>query len=150
MALTLMLAFMLAALPLPDSLQAWRPAWVALVLIYWCIAIPERIGVFTAWSVGILLDVLHGSILGQHALGLAFVAYVALLYHQRIRVFPLFQQSLVVGSLVFLYQAWMLTIYNLLGTRAYSTLYLVGALISALLWPWVFIVLRDIRRNLVQ
>jgi rod shape-determining protein MreD len=118
-----------------------------MVVIYWCLAIPERFGVLCGWSVGLLLDVLHGAILGQHALGLAFVAYVAVLYHQQVRVFPLVQQSIVVGSLVFLYVAAMLLVYNLLGSLPYSSLYLLGALTSALLWPWAFIVLRDVRRK---
>lgn len=146
-ALSLLVAFMLTTMPLPAWAGPWRPAWVAIVVIYWCLAMPERIGVLVAWLVGLLLDVLNGSLLGQHAVGLAFVAYVALLYHQRIRVFPLVQQALVVGSIVFLYLAAMLAIYNLLGSRVYGANYLLGACSSALLWPWVFIVLRDLRRK---
>ena len=61
---------------------------IALVLVYWCLALPERVGVLAGWSIGLVLDVLNGSILGQHAFGLAFVAYVALQYHRRVRVYP--------------------------------------------------------------
>ncbi|MBI2801718.1 MAG: rod shape-determining protein MreD [Gammaproteobacteria bacterium] len=147
---SVIVAFILASVPLPDSVRDWRPAWVALVIIYWCLAIPERVGVLTAWTIGILLDVMQGTLLGQNALGLAFVAYVALLYHQRIRVFPLFQQSLFVGSLIFIYLGWMLVVYNLLGSRHYAISYLLGACTSALLWPWIFIVLRDLRRRTVR
>lgn len=146
-ALSLVIAFALTSVPLPEWANPWRPAWVAIVLIYWCLAIPERIGVLFAWTMGLLLDVLHGAILGQHALGLAFVAYVAVLYHQQVRVFPLVQQSLVVGSLVFVYLGGMLLVYNLLGSKPYSSLYLLGAVTSALLWPWAYIVLRDVRRK---
>lgn len=144
---SLVVAFALTIVPLPDWANPWRPAWVAMVVIYWCLAIPERFGVLSAWIVGLLLDVLHGAILGQHALGLSFVAYVAVLYHQRVRVFPLVQQSIVVGSLVFLYIGAMLLIYNLLGSLPYGSYYLLGALTSAMLWPWAFIVLRDVRRK---
>ncbi len=146
-ALSLVIAFALTSVPLPDWANPWRPAWVAIVLIYWCLAIPERIGVLFAWTIGLLLDVLHGAILGQHALGLAFVAYVAVLYHQQVRVFPLVQQSLVVGSLVFVYLGGMLLVYNFLGSKPYGSLYLLGAVTSALLWPWAYIVLRDVRRK---
>ena len=93
--LSLLVAFILTAVPLPDWMEVWRPEWVVVTMVYWCLAMPERVGVFVAWGVGLLLDVLQGSILGQHALGLATVAYLAVLYHQRIRVFPLVQQSLV-------------------------------------------------------
>ncbi len=148
--LSVLVAFILASVPLPDSVRDWRPAWVALVVIYWGLAIPERVGVLTAWTIGVLFDVMQGTLLGQNGLGLAFVAYVALLYHQRIRVFPLFQQSLFVGSLIFIYLAWMLVVYNVLGSRHYAISYLLGACTSALLWPWIFIVLRDLRRRMVR
>jgi len=140
-------AFMLTALPLPEWAVAWRPAWVALVLAYWCLALPHQIGVLTAWGVGLLLDVMNGSLLGQHALGLGAVAYVVIMYHQQIRVYPLFRQALVIGSLLFLYIVLMLLIYNFLGSMRYGYEYLLAALTSAVLWPWVFIVLRDFRRK---
>ncbi|MDP2388977.1 MAG: rod shape-determining protein MreD, partial [Acidobacteriota bacterium] len=70
-AISLVVAFALTSVPLPEWAHPWRPAWVAIVVIYWCLAIPERIGVLFAWSMGLLLDVMHGAILGQHALGLA-------------------------------------------------------------------------------
>ncbi len=140
-------AFMLTALPLPDWAVPWRPAWVALVLAYWCLALPQRIGVVIAWFVGLLLDVMHGSLLGQHAFGLAMVAYIVVIYHQQIRVYPLFRQALVIGSLIFIYTTSMLLIYNFLGSMQYGYDYLAAAITSALLWPWVFIVLRDFRRK---
>ncbi len=145
--LSLGLALLLTGLPLPDVINPWRPAWVPLTLFYWCIALPERVGVLGAWVVGILLDVMHGSLLGQHALGLAFVAFVAVRYHQRIRVYPPIQQAMVVGFLVLLYEAWMLVIYNTMGSRLYSLMFLFSALTSAVLWPWLFVVLRDLRRK---
>lgn len=146
-ALSFLAAFMLTAMPLPAWALPWRPAWIAMVLVYWCMALPERVGVITGWVIGLILDVMHGSILGQHAFGLAFVAYVVLQYHQRLRVFRLVQQALVIGSIVFVYLLSMLWIYKLLGSVNYSFSYLFGALTTGVLWPWVFIVLRDVRRR---
>lgn len=140
-------AFMLTALPLPEWAVVWRPAWVALVLAYWCLALPQRIGVLTAWVVGLLLDVMHGSLLGQHALGLAAVAYIVVISHQQIRVYPLIRQALVIGSVIFLYSLSMLLIYNFFGSMRYGFDFLLAAFTSALLWPWIFIVLRDLRRK---
>lgn len=144
---SLLVAFILTGIPLPDSVNPWRPAWVALTLFYWCIAMPERVGVWWGWFTGVMLDVTHGALLGQHALGLAFIAYVAVRYHQRIRVFPPVQQALLAGALIFLHLATMVTLYNALGSRAYPLWYLGGALTSALIWPWLFVVLRDLRRK---
>ena len=64
-ALSFLAAFMLTAMPLPDWALPWRPAWIAMVLVYWCMALPERVGVITGWVIGLILDVMHGSILGQ-------------------------------------------------------------------------------------
>ena len=69
-ALSFIIALGLAKLPMPDWAELWRPSWVALVLIYWCIAVPERTGVIAGWVVGLLVDVMSGTLLGQH--GLAF------------------------------------------------------------------------------
>ncbi|MGE0860826.1 MAG: rod shape-determining protein MreD [Gammaproteobacteria bacterium] len=146
-ALSFLVAFMLTAMPLPDFALPWRPAWIAMALVYWCMALPERVGVLSGWLIGLILDVMHGSILGQHALGLAFVAYVVLQYHQRLRVFPLVQQALIIGSIAFVYLFAMLWIYRLLGSVDYGFSYLFGALTTGLLWPWVYIVLRDVRRR---
>ena len=140
-------AFLLTALPLPDWALAWRPAWVALVLAYWCLALPQHVGVIIAWIVGLLLDVLYGSFLGQHAFGLAMVAYIVVMYHQQIRVYPLFHQAIVIGSLIFIYLLSMLLIYNLLGSVRYEYEYLFAAITSAALWTWIFVVLRDFRRR---
>lgn len=146
-ALSFLVAFMLTAMPLPDWALPWRPAWIALALVYWCMALPQRVGVLSGWAIGLILDVMHGSILGQHAFGLAFVAYVVLQYHQRLRVFPLVQQAVIIGSIVFVYLFAMLWIYKLLGSVDYGFSYLFGAITTGLLWPWVYIILRDVRRR---
>lgn len=144
---SLIVAFMLAAVPLPDWVNAWRPAWVAMVLIYWCIALPERVGVGTAWIVGLFLDGLTGSLLGLHAAGLAIVAYIAASVHQRIRLFPLGQQALLVGVILAVYLSFTLWVRFVQGTSGPNPTMLLPAVSSMLLWPWLFIILRDLRRK---
>ena len=142
-----LIAFMLTALPLPDWAEAWRPPWVTLVLIYWCLAVPERVGVGIGWMLGLLLDVMTGTLLGQHALGLSLVAFIALRFHKRVRVLPLWHQGIFVCLLVLLERslgAWVKGIQGLPGS---DTLVFAPAATSALLWPWVFIILRDVRRK---
>ena len=87
--LTLFVAFMLTIMPLPDWVVEFRPDWVTLVLIYWAMALPTKVGVTTAWLAGLMLDVSHGAILGQHALGLMLVIYIVHIQHQRLRVVSL-------------------------------------------------------------
>lgn len=146
-ALSLVIALMLTALPLPEWAANWRPAWVAMVLIYWCMALPERVGIGVSWMLGLLLDVQQGTVLGQHALGLAIVAYITIKSHQRLRVFPLFQQALVVCGYILLFQFIVLWIKGMLGIPPRHWSYWMPAFSSMLLWPWIFIVLRDVRRK---
>lgn len=144
--LSIIVALMLTALPMPDWAAVWRPAWVGLVIIYWCMALPSRIGVLVAWFSGILLDVLAGTLLGQHALALSVVAFVTLQFYRQVRVLPLWQQGITIFGLVFVHQVLVLWINGIQGMPVPVSAYWASPLISMVLWPWVFIVLRDIRR----
>jgi rod shape-determining protein MreD len=140
-------AFMLTAMPLPEWAISWRPAWVAMVLMYWCMALPDRVGIGIAWMLGLLLDVQQGTVLGQNALGLALLAWVMLKSYQRVRVFPLTQQALVVcGYLLFL-QFINLWIRGMMGVPPEHWTFWMSAFTSMLLWPWLFVILRDMRRK---
>ena len=69
---SLLVALMLEVLPLPEILDSWRPPFLTLVLIYWCMMWPNKIGIITAFFSGLALDVLCGSLLGENALALAW------------------------------------------------------------------------------
>jgi rod shape-determining protein MreD len=144
--LSFVVSLMLAIMPLPRWATIWRPDWVALVLIYWCIAIPQRVGITTGWLVGITRDVLNETLLGQQALSLCLIAYISVRLHRRIRLFPLWQQSMGVFVLITgdqLLRAW---IRGIQGQPLVDVSFLYPALTSMLLWPWIFILLRDLRR----
>ena len=79
--------------PMPDWASPFRPDWVALTLIYWTMMLPRTYSIGTAWIVGIVLDVAQGTLLGQHAIALCFVAYIAVKFHLQFRVFPVSQMS---------------------------------------------------------
>lgn len=145
--LTIIAAFMLAIMPLPGWALEIRPDWVTLVLIYWAMASPEKIGVTVAWVAGLMLDVAHGSVMGQHALGLVIVIWVVNMQHQRLRVASLLQQAIVVFFLLFLKQLLVLWVNGIMGRSPDSWLYFMPSLTGALLWPWIYIILRDIRRK---
>jgi len=144
---TLCVAMLLTILPMPEWARPFRPQWVTLVLLYWAIALPHRVGVGSGFLAGILLDVLTGTLLGQHALGLSIVTFIAIQLHQRIRVFPFWQQSL--GVLVMLVIEHLLALWVTGATRgvAPGLIYWSAPLIGALLWPWVFVTLRKVRRH---
>lgn len=145
--LTFLVALMLTAVPMPEAAAWLRPEWVAMTVIYWAMALPTRIGVGIGWGMGLALDVLKGAVLGQHALGLAVVAYLAIKLHQRIRVFPLWQQAISIGAIIAIYMLLVLWVYGITGHEAASLAYWGPLVTSILLWPWVFLLLRDLRRR---
>ncbi len=145
--ITIVGAFMLAIMPLPDWAVEYRPDWVTLVLIYWAMASPSKIGVTMAWFAGLLLDVSYGTLMGQHAVGLVLVIYIIHLQHQRLRVASLLQQAIVIFFLLLLKQLLTLWVDGMLGRAPDSWLYFMPTVTSTLLWPWTYLILRDLRRK---
>jgi rod shape-determining protein MreD len=145
--LTLIGAFMLAIVPLPDWAVQYRPDWVTLVLIYWAMAMPTKVGVTAAWFSGLLLDVSYGTLMGQHAVGMVLVVYVIHMQHQRLRVASLLQQAIVIFFLLLLKQLLILWVDGMLGRAPGSWQYFMPTLTGTLLWPWTYLVLRDLRRK---
>lgn len=144
---TLLAAAILAVVPLGRTLAWWRPEWLLLVLVYWTIALPHRVGLFTALAIGLVLDVMDGAPIGQHMLSLGLVVTLARLMYQRLRVFSPAQQASVLFILVGLHQLvgqWLLGVQ---GVRAEGFAFLIPALSSALLWPPVMLALRGLRRS---
>ncbi|MDC0598744.1 rod shape-determining protein MreD [Gammaproteobacteria bacterium] len=141
------LAGFLTVLPLPDWVATFRPEWAALVVIYWVMALPNRVGLISAWVIGFFVDVLEGSILGLNALALALIAYLVLSLYQRLRMFTAVQQSSTVLILVGIHQLltfWVLTVNN--QNTPPNLVFMITAFSSALVWPFVFFSLRYLRR----
>jgi rod shape-determining protein MreD len=145
--LSFIFSFMLTIMPLPIWADAWRPDWVAMVLVYWCIAIPQRVGITTGWTVGIIHDVLNNTILGQHALSLCVIAYISSRLYLRLRLFPRIQQAISIFGLVIINQLLSAWIYSIFTDFHISWLIILPAVTSMILWPWLFIILRDMRRT---
>jgi rod shape-determining protein MreD len=145
-AVTLMMALILMLLPMPEWTVWIRPAWVLLVLIYWSITVPHQVGVLVAWGVGILMDLLTGTLLGEHALALTVVIYFISRIYMRLRMYHLLQQGLSVFIFVLLYQFIIYCIQGFIGELPRSHLYWLSSITSMLLWPWLFVLMRDCRR----
>ena len=146
-ALSFAAAFLLTVMPLPHGLTWARPDWVCLVLIYWVMALPQRVGIVVSFVVGVLLDVLEGSMLGLHALSLSVVAYLALMLYQRLRQFNMWQQAGVVFVMLGVNQMLGLWLQGMVALNPGGALFLLPVIISALLWPGVLTLLRHLRRR---
>jgi rod shape-determining protein MreD len=144
---TFVVALLLAIMPGPIWAEPFRPDWVGLVLIYWVMAIPQRVGVGTGFTLGFILDVLQGAILGSNALGKALVAFVTLKLHLKLRMFPRWQQAVAVLVLLLINQLLVLWIRGFVGRAPEHWVYWTPSIVGMLVWPWLFVVLRDLRRR---
>lgn len=145
--LSILAALLLSVMPMPDPVSLGRPMWLAMVLAYWVMALPHRVGLLTAWLAGLVSDVLFGQLFGQNALVMTLVVWMVLLLYQRIRRFPLWQQSLVMLPVFGIAQMVLLWLNSLSGNRPPTLLFLLPAVVSAVLWPWVVSLLRGVRRR---
>lgn len=140
-------AMILTIIPLSDSLRLLRPDWVSLTLIFWSLVLPYRVSVGSGFMAGLLLDVLTGTLLGEHALSLSLIAYLCVRLHQRIRVYPMWQQALTVLILLILHQLLSLWINSIIGRPAPGVSYWLPSLVGAALWPLIYPVLTSLRVN---
>ncbi len=140
-------ALLLILLPLPEWATELRPPWVALTLLYWILAAPERVGVFWGWAMGLLLDVGIGTVLGQHALSLAVMAWMMVSLHRRLRLYPPVQQALVVWLLLLAERLVSLWVMGALGQPTPGLPYWLSTLTGLLIWPWIPLLTRGGRRG---
>ena len=136
---TLLIALMASIMPLPLSVDAFRPDWVLIVLIYWTMALPGRVNIITAWIMGFLLDVLLGSVLGVHAAAMAVAIYIVAESFQKIRNFSVWQQALITGVLAALYHLVVFWLQRFLIDVVFLTSYLYPVITTIILWPWMFL-----------
>jgi len=140
--LTLVLALAVNSIPLPGALQALRPDFLALVILYWCIQEPRYVGVGWAWVLGLMMDVSDATLFGQHALAYAVLAYAAEYFRRRVLRFPLWQQAVQVGLLLVFTAGLALLVRVVGGAPLPRWTYLAPPLVGALLWPLLSVLLQ--------
>ena len=111
-------ALVMEIAPWPAGFQGFKPAWLVLILLYWVLAVPRKVNIGCAFTLGLVWDLVLGSTLGIHALVLSAVR-----------------------SGVFLIEL-------LLNDPQFHSQEIFGAIISGILWPWLFLLLRKIRHQI--
>ncbi len=140
--ITLIAALLVNMLPWSGYGLWLRPDLVALVLLYWCIEQPRRVGFLAAWLLGLLMDVADGALFGQHALAYSILAYAGIVLHRRVRMFSLALQVLHVMPLLLLNDAIVLLLRMAAGGDFPGLRYFLGALIGGVLWAPVSVLLK--------
>lgn len=142
---TIAVAMVLRVMSLWPDFDPFNPDWIVLVLIYWAIALPERFGVFSAWWVGLLTDVLTGRLLGQYALIYALIAYFSIKEHRRLRQFPVIQQCIFVFFCLLGSQSIVFGMESMQAGNRLTLPFWYPVLTGTVVWPLVFWGLRYIR-----
>jgi rod shape-determining protein MreD len=135
MALSALIALALAIVPLPPVLAAFRPDLLVLVVFYWSIEAPLAGGLTLAFVAGLALDMIHGVVLGQHALALTLMAAWATHLRLRLRVFSILSQCLTIFALLTGYQFVLFWVDGATGNPVTAFGRWLAPVIGALLWP---------------
>ena len=140
-------ALVLELAPWPAGVQAFKPSWLVLVLLYWVLAIPNRVSIGWAFLLGLVWDLVLGSILGLHALVLSVAFYFIAKNYLVLRNLSLWFQSLLVVVFVFAIRLLIFLAELSLHSANFNWAEIFGALASGILWPWVFLLMRKTRRR---
>ena len=155
--LTLFIALYIDSYLFSSDFQMLKPTFVLLTLIYWNMALPDRIGIMAALTFGIFVDFIEGSLLGLHGVLFVLITYVCQRFFYQFRVSPLWRQSFIIFFLFILYkQVFALDfvntnqdITNFLDISFLFSSFLF-ALFSALMWSPLYLILRYYRRRWVK
>lgn len=146
--ISILIGLVLSISLFPVGWFEFRPEWLGLLVFYWTFRAPAQFGILMAWFLGLLLDVLEATPLGVNALAMAMIAFLVLTVHQRLRMFPVIQQCLMVFLLLGINQMLVHFIKQILGAGDTGFSYLWPALTSALLWPLLCVLLDGLNRKL--
>jgi rod shape-determining protein MreD len=120
---------------------AWQPDLMALVLVFWTIHQPLRVGMTAAFVLGLATDVHQSALLGQHALAYTVLSFLAIAMHRRLLWFSVPSQAAHVLPLFVVAHALTLIVRLLAGDDFPGWSMLLAPLLEALLWPVVSVLL---------
>lgn len=136
---SLLVAFMLNMLPWGQLVGV--PDFVALVLVFWSVHQPRKVGIGIAFMMGLLMDVHDATLLGENALSYTLLSYFAIMIHRRVLWFRLTTQALHVLPLLLVMQSVQLVV-RLMATGGFpGWSYFLESLVAAALWPIVTMLL---------
>lgn len=138
---TLLLGLLAAIVPLPAAIGPARPYLLALLLAYWAMEAPNRVGLGVAFLVGLMADLTCATPLGEQALRLVVLVFLVQRFRARLRFFPLWQQSLAVGLMLANDQVIVALLHFAAGATLPPWPQWLSPVVGLLLWPWLFVLL---------
>lgn len=148
--LSLLLALVFALIQLPEPISAGRPALALLLAIYWTQFLPGGFSLIAAVILGLLLDILSGALLGQHACAFVLICFTVTKLRDSLRLFPMWQQSLALLPMVAVYEFILFWIDGITGRQADPVWRWLPVLTTALCWPLLCALLMPFRGSARQ
>jgi rod shape-determining protein MreD len=145
--ISFLFAFCVTIIPINPTLKWLRPDLVTLLMIYWVANLPNNIGVVFAFFIGILFDLLSGTLLGSMGLTLSIVAFLTMNLRLRLRIYRTWQKCVIVMLLLACSQLIRLWIQMLIGHPPASFFYWISSFTTAFLWPIISIILNSYHRS---
>ena len=142
---SLALAFFVMLLPLPEWLAALRPFVLAQVMVYWVLETPQRMGLGHVFLIGLLLDLATFSLLGEHPLRLLLIAAVVHALRNQFRFYPVWQQSLFLLAILYADLILLSLLRRFRDAPAPSAEAWFAPVLAFLLWPWLYMLLDNLR-----
>ena len=143
--LSVLLAVVLGIVPLPDVVAPMRPYFLGLVLVYWLLETPDRVGMGAAFCVGLIGDLAFGSLIGEQALRLTVLAFIVQRFRARLRFFPLWQQSLAVFALLVNDRVIAAAVRVALDENLPRWPFWLSPALALPLWPWLVVLFDTLR-----
>lgn len=130
-------ALVLSILPMPELISSFRPPWILLLVLYIEYFLPGNFKLTTLLIVGLLLDVLLSTVIGEHSFALLLITWIASSKSRRFRFFSIIQQICLIGFFCFFYQAVISFIDVLLGFNYSLFMPFASAFSAMFIWPWI-------------
>jgi rod shape-determining protein MreD len=143
--LSILVGIILTLILLPLGYMA--PEWILLINIYWAIALPTNNKLFLAFFSGYFVDILYGQVLGLTSLTFVIFIYIILRLYNSLRYMTVTQQMVVISFLILIKQHFFIWSNYVLGIDSQYFDLVISSLLSGLLWPPIFFILRYIRRK---
>jgi len=140
--------YLLALAPLPTALLPLKPFWLALVLVYWLLELPDRVTLGRVFILGLIGDLVGGELLGEQAMRLCILCFIALRFRSRLRFFPIWQQTLAVFGLLLNDRVVYLMVHTFAGDPAPGPDFWLAPVAGMVVWPWLFLLLDDLRARM--